>query len=148
MRKLAFQVVIRATALTIWVIEKITWVVVGIPAFVLLTLKVNAAKLGMFLATLLDQQRLLEAEERIEGRHEAAAHNMELSLLHTAALLRDNAKETGNWTDEHTNALNGIGEALMVECEWEEEDVHATLARIVESIDGLEYHVEEEYEDE
>lgn len=148
MRKLAFETAVRLTAATIWVVDKITWLVVGVPAFLLMSLKVNVAKFGMWLMQTLDQPRLEAAEERIDNKNEAAVHNAELGLLRTASLIKENAEETGEWTDHHTEALNEVGEALVVHCEWDEDDVHATLKRIVESIEGLEYQVEEELGDE
>ena len=74
---------------------------------------------------------------------ELEVQNMELRLLASAVQVRDHAKETDDWTDRHTEALNAVGEALIVEAGWEEDAVHQYLRGLVESIDGLEYGLED-----
>ena len=95
---------------------------------------------------LIDSQRLdvystLLAPSQDPG--ELQQQSMELRLLASASQVRDHAKETDDWTDRHTEALNAIGDALIVEAGWEEESVHRYLKEVVESIDGLEYGTEE-----
>ena len=53
--------------------------------------------------------------------------------------MRDHAKDMGDWTEQHSDALEAVGNALLNECDWEEESVHQYLKQIVESIEGLEY---------
>jgi predicted transcriptional regulator len=67
---------------------------------------------------------------------------MELKLLTGASQVRDHAREMGDWTEQHSDAIEAIGEALVGELGWEEGHVHQYLREIVESIDGLEYDVE------
>lgn len=74
---------------------------------------------------------------------ELEVQNMELRLLASAVQVRDHAKETDDWTDRHTEALNAVGDALIVEAGWEEDAVHQYLRSLVESIDGLEYGLED-----
>lgn len=82
-------------------------------------------------------EKLIEASE--EQGSELKAQSMELRLLSSANQVRDHARETSDWTDRHTEALNAIGDALMIEAGWEEESVHQYLRGLVESIEGLEY---------
>ena len=84
---------------------------------------------------------MIEASE--EQGSELASQAMELRLLASANQVRDHARETDDWTDRHTEALNAIGDALMVEAGWEEESVHQYLKSLVESIEGLEYGTED-----
>ena len=74
---------------------------------------------------------------------ELEVQNIELRLLASAVQVRDHAKETDDLTDRHTEALNAVGDALIVEAGWEEEAVHQYLRGLVESIDGLEYGLED-----
>jgi hypothetical protein len=101
---------------------------------------------GYFFMKLVDSERLgvYNAVLDSEGKpNELEQQNMELRLLASASQVRDHAKETDDWTDRHTEALNAIGDALIVEAGWEEDSVHRYLKELVESIDGLEYGKEE-----
>lgn len=101
---------------------------------------------GYFFMKLVDSERLgvYNAVLDSEGKpNELEQQNMELRLLASANQVRDHAKETDDWTDRHTEALNAIGDALIVEAGWQEESVHQYLKELVESIDGLEYGKEE-----
>jgi len=101
--------------------------------------------IGHFLMGLIDKSRLAGYEALLEGEEtgELQQQGLELKLLVAAQQVRDHARETDEWTDRHTDALNAIGEALMNEAQWEEQNVHAYLKELVESIDGLEYGTEE-----
>ena len=102
---------------------------------------------GYFLMKLIDAKKVKSYEKLIEASEEQgselASQAMELRLLASANQVRDHARETDDWTDRHTEALNAIGDALMVEAGWEEESVHQYLKSLVESIEGLEYGTED-----
>ena len=105
---------------------------------------------GHFLMEVIDRDRLsvyeklmASHEEEMEGGTELSRQAMELRLLASAAQVRDHARETEEWTERHTDALNALGDALMVEAGWQEESVHQYLKELVESIDGLEYGTED-----
>ena len=100
---------------------------------------------GYFFMKAIDSKRLevYSSLQEAEGGTELSRQSMELRLLASAAQVRDHARETEEWTDRHTDALNAIGDALMVEADWEEESVHQYLKELVESIDGLEYGTED-----
>lgn len=98
---------------------------------------------GYFLMKLIDAKKVRSYEKLVEASEEQGSElesqAIELRLLSSASQVRDHARETEDWTDRHTEALNAIGDALMVEAGWEEESVHQYLKGIVESIEGLEY---------
>ena len=98
---------------------------------------------GYFLMKLIDAKKVKSYEKLIEASEgegsELESQAIELRLLSSANQVRDHARETDDWTDRHTEALNAIGDALMVEAGWEEESVHQYLRSLVESIEGLEY---------
>jgi len=99
--------------------------------------------IGYFLMKLIDAKKVRSYEKLIEASEEQGSEiesqAMELRLLSSANQVRDHARETDDWTDRHTEALNAIGDALMVEAGWQEESVHQYLKSLVESIEGLEY---------
>lgn len=137
MRGFLFNVVARVFG---GLIRAVNWV-----SALLLVILGNA---GHFLMNAIDSKRLsvyanmLEAGDREQGS-ELQKQSLELRLLASASQVRDHAKETDDWTDRHTEALNAIGDALIAEAGWEEENVHHYLKGVVESIDGLEYGTEE-----
>lgn len=137
MRGFAFNAVTQVSASLIWLISLVNTV----------SLKL-VGNIGYFLMNLIDKKRvetysrLMESMEET-GMSELESQAMELRLLASANQVRDHAKETDDWTDRHTEALNAIGDALIVEAGWQEDSVHQYLKSLVESIDGLEYGTEE-----
>ena len=137
MRKLAFNTVTQVSASLIWLISFVNTV----------SLKV-VGNIGYFLMNLIDKKRVETYSRLMEGMEqpgitELESQTMELRLLASANQVRDHAKETDDWTDRHTEALNAIGDALISEAGWQEDSVHQYLKSLVESIDGLEYGTEE-----
>ena len=135
MRTLLFNAVAQTSAGIIWFLTTIN----------VMLLKV-VGNVGYFLMKLIDAKRLGVYEQLTEGQvgsTELQSQAMELRLLASANQVRDHARETEDWTDRHTEALNAIGDALMSEAGWQEDSVHQYLKSLVESIDGLEYGTEE-----
>jgi len=137
MRKFAFKLVTQIFAFKIMVIQ-------GISNFLLKVV----GNVGYFLMKAIDSKSLAVYEQLQQGLEseeptELEMQNMELRLLASAAQVRDHAESTDDWTERHTEALNAIGDALMVEAGWQEESVHQYLKSLVESIDGLEYGTED-----
>lgn len=100
---------------------------------------------GHFLMNKIDPTLLKTYESIItqsEPSNELALQQTELNLLSSASKVRDHAAETGDWTEKHSEALNAIADALVLELMWEEDAVHQYLREVVESIDGLEYEAE------
>lgn len=141
MKSFLFESTIRITYFLVWAVERLGAVAVFIPLWTTHKLKWLVATIGYAIMMNLDAQRVDTVEEEAEMESEAKAVNDELSLLTTAGKVRDHAKETGDWTDYHTEAINQIGEALLNHCEWEEDAVHQYLRGVVESIEGLEYQI-------
>lgn len=137
MRGLAFKIVTQTSASLIWLINSVNTV----------SLRV-VGNIGYFLMNLIDKKRVQMYAQVIDsidqpGKSELESQAMELRLLGSANQVRDHAKETDDWTDRHTEALNAIGDALISEAGWQEDSVHQYLRSLVESIDGLEYGTEE-----
>jgi len=118
-------------------------VLIGLTGWLNFTALKVIGNVGYFLMKLIDAKKVKSYEKLIEASEvegsELESQAMELRLLSSANQVRDHARETDDWTDRHTEALNAIGDALMVEAGWEEESVHQYLKSLVESIEGLEY---------
>ena len=135
MRTFLFNAVTQTSAGIILVLTKVhnlSLSIVGGVGYTLMKL-IDAKRLNMY-------EKLLEASQ--EGS-ELESQAIELRLLSSANQVRDHARETNDWTDRHTEALNAIGDALMVEAGWQEDSVHQYLKGLVESIEGLEYGTED-----
>lgn len=137
MRKFAFKLVTQLFALQIAAIQTVS-------GFLLMAV----GRVGYFLMKTIDPQSLALYEKLQETPEfgeptELERQNIELRLLTSAVQVRDHAKSTDDWTDRHTEALNAIGDALMIEAGWQEDSVHQYLRSLVESIDGLEYGAED-----
>ena len=93
---------------------------------------------------LIDRKRLAVYEQIANdgAANELSLQQTELNLLHSASQVRDHAKETGDWTAQHTEAINAIADSLVSEFGWEEGYVNQYLKEVVESIDGLEFDME------
>lgn len=92
---------------------------------------------------LADNERFEKSERSAQEYLVAARSARELNLMSVAVNLRDDALEKGGWSDDHTEVLNQIGEALVTELDWKESSVHKYLKSVVESIEGLEYDLDE-----
>lgn len=144
MRSFLFETTVRITYSSIWLIERAGAVVIFLPLWLTHFSKKVVANVGMFFIERLGDEQIKEAEEQAVLVEEAKAYNTELSLLTAATKVRDHAEQHGDWTDYHTEAINSLGDALLNTCDWEEEAVHQYLRGIVESIEGLEYHIPED----
>lgn len=107
-------------------------------------LQKGVAGLGVLGMRLADPQRFKYASKQAQETEKADMASAELRLMSTAVKLRDHAIDLGDWTDEHTMALNAVGEALLNEAGWEDKAVHVYLKKVVESIEGLEYGLTDE----
>lgn len=104
------------------------------------------AKASYALMKVLDKEAIDQYEAMINiatPSSELVVQQTELNLLDAANKVKIHAEATGHWTDDHSDALEAVSNALLNECEWEEDDIHAYMKRLVESIDGLEYGTEE-----
>ena len=140
MKKALFNLITMLTYTSIWLTDR----VFGIPSAALLWLGVRVrqaiAGFGYFFMKRLDptQCKTAEAENETEPA-ELSKQALELKLMHSSYKVRDHAKETGDWTDHHTEAMEAIGNALLLELGWEEDAVNDHIKSVVESIDGLKF---------
>ena len=104
--------------------------------------RVAMASVGYFLLNLIDKKKTVAAEELVENAQELKLQQLELRLLAAASQVRDHAEETDDWTEQHTEAIAAIGDTLLNELGWEEDNIHRYLREVVESIDGLTYDLE------
>lgn len=135
MRKLLFQAISVGFASAIVVVQWSSALVLKI-----------LGTTGHWMLKLADPDRLAlydSVSQQDDQPSELEMQSMELRLLASAVQVRDHAKKTNDWTDRHTEALNAVGEALIIEAGWEEDAVHQYLRSLVESIDGLEYGLED-----
>jgi len=102
-------------------------------------------RIGYALMNLIDKKRLSVYEQMAEPEviSELSIQQTELNLLNAASQVRDHSREMGEWTAQHTEAINAIADSLVLELGWEEGHVNQYLKEVVESIDGLEFDLEE-----
>ena len=106
-------------------------------------MKRGVAGLGVVGMRLADNKRFEYTIRQAEEQEKEQQSSRTLALMSTAVKLRDHAIELGDWTEDHTHAINVVGEALIAEAGWEEQAVHQYLRGVVESIEGLEYGLDE-----
>ena len=140
MKKILFNTVTFCTYTMIWLTDR----VFGLPAVALLwcqaAMRKGIATVGYKMMSGIDPVRCKAAEAENESSPEALQlQKMELQLLQSSYKVRDHAKDTGDWTDAHTEAIEAIGNALLLEMAWDEESVEAHMKSVVESIEGLEF---------
>lgn len=147
MKNLLFQIFTRGTVLGIWLSDKLF----GLPAALFLWLaafsRVRIAKFGYVFMKAIDSDRceMIEAEATADPM-ELERQTMELKLLQASYQVRDHAQHHGDWTDDHTQAIEAIGTALHADIGWDEEAVMQHMQSVVHSIPGLE--LESWFEDE
>jgi hypothetical protein len=71
----------------------------------------------------------------------------ELNLLIAANKVKEDALSNKMWTMGHTIAMNRIGNALQLSCNWEPVRIHAYLKSVIESIPGMVYMSGDDFED-
>ena len=87
-------------------------------------------------------ESLREAEEKILQAQQAEEDEMtsiELQLLVSAQNIRDHAKDGNFWTDQHSEALELVSEALIETCGWDPDSVNQYMQEVVETIDDIEW---------
>lgn len=116
--------------------------------FVANLLKGVLGKVGYSAMKMIDKERCLQVEsmqmqmeEQVteDGTTVLQLQHLELELLSSCHRLRDHASENGGWTREHEIALEAVGNCLIDDMQWEEDDVHRYMKELVESVDGFEY---------
>lgn len=140
MRDRLFDTIAHVTYAAIWVINKSFGLPIAILEFCRDKLRTMHADSGYFLMKRLDPTRCKAIEaEATSDPDELERQGMELKLMESSYKVRDHARETGEWTDHHTEAIEAVGTALVLDLGWDEESVHQHMKNVVESIDGLEF---------
>jgi hypothetical protein len=134
MKPLIFKAISGATYGALWALDQAMFISGWVLGFTFGTSKWVVANIGQFFMRVLTPDQLEEAVEQLN----LETQQSELELLATASQLKEHAVELGEWTDSHTEALEAIGNALLIECSWEEQSIHEWMSRLVESI-GLTY---------
>ena len=147
MKKLLFDAVAIGSFATIFLIDKGVQALVWLVAFLGGVSRTAVAKLGIYLMKKVDEERFEEQLAEEEAQLELEQQATELELLSNATKLKEHALESGDWTDQHTEALNAIGNALLNDCDWDEDSVHQYLKDVVESGTGLSYGRESDEDD-
>ena len=143
MRKFLFGAAAQISYVGIHALDFTTHWSLAIQMWIVSWIKKGVAGLGVLGMRLADNKRFEYSLRQAENQEKEVSSQKTLSLMSTAVKLRDHAIELGDWTEEHTHAINIVGEALIVEAGWKEEDVHNYLRGVVESIPGLEYGLDD-----
>ena len=138
MKKFLFEAITRLTYALIWFSDRFF----SVPAASLLwlgqTARFSVAKIGYFFMNKIDPIRCKVSEaENDTNPDELKLQGLELKLMQSSYKVRDHAKDSGDWTDHHTEAIEAIGNALYEELGWSEEAVENHMKTVIESIDGL-----------
>lgn len=138
MKNLAFQIFTRLTYGLIWFSDRFFAVPVAAMLWLQQSARISVATAGYWLMKKIDEPRckMIEAEAETDPE-ELSRQGMELKLMESSYKVRDHAKETGDWTDHHTEAIEAIGNALLLDIGWDERAVEQHMRSVVESIDGL-----------
>ena len=135
MRNLVYNAVGRGCVLFAAIMDGaaqvVCWLAIASFGFV----KVQVAHISMFLLRVIDGKRVESEKAATEQERQMA----ELNLMQAAIRVKEDSAKFGDWTDDHSHALNTIGISLIQECGWEPEQVHNYFKPLVEAIDGLEY---------
>ena len=135
MRNFLYETIGRSCVLfattTEFVGNALVWIVVKSAEF----LRVSYAHFCMWLLKIVDGKRVKAEQEANEQSRVSA----ELALMQAAVHVKESSIEIGDWTEEHSEALNMIGVGLINECNWEAAQVHHYFKPLVESIEGLNY---------
>ena len=140
MKNFLFETTTRFTYALIWFSDRFFAFPVALLVWLQQTARVSVANVGYFFMKRIDETRCKVAEAESEADPiELKTQSMELKLLESSYKVRDHAQETGDWTDHHTEAIEAIGNALLLDIGWDEQSVEQHMKSVVESIDGLEF---------
>ncbi len=142
MKNLLYNAIAQVSARQIMALDWVHSKVLFVHVFFYGIIRVTMASVGYFLMNLINKETTQAAEAIVENAQELKLQQLELRLLAAASQVRDHAEANDDWTDEHTEAISAIGDSLLNELGWEEENIHQYLREVVESIDGLSYDLE------
>ena len=145
LRRLLFNIVTVSSATVLNVHEVITGGFIAIQMFVNNGFRLLIAGASLKLMWALDPETMKDYERsqqeqaemmaqslgllQPQPKTETARMNIELKLLEAAYKVRNHAQES-DWSDEHTQALEAVGDALLNECGWEEGACTKSFAKL------------------
>ena len=152
MRKIAFNIVAFLGGTSIRLLQTTGRIVTSVVGFVFVSLIQASARISGALLHIIDEERLMvysafneAAENEEEGYTELQRQGLELKLFSAVSDLKAHAEEDENgWTENHTEALNAVAVSLVEELGCDEDEVFAYMRRVVESIPGLSFDLEED----
>lgn len=149
MKKLCFNIVAWSGYALIYAINYLYALSANFFTILVSLLRTGIAKFSVMLMKQIDAEAYQQNLDEEAAARELEKQSAELELLSNATKLKEHALETGEWTEEHSEALNAIGNALLNSCDWDEDDIHQYLKEVVESGTGLFYERGEgdEYDD-
>jgi hypothetical protein len=144
MKQELFVVTVRATEMFIKISDWIFGLIAAVPVNLGLLSRGFFAQVGYRILILLDKEQVDRSNGILpEGEQELHRQQVELQLLSAASMVRDNYLETGEWTEQHTEALEALSNQLLNECDWEEEHIHQYMRSVVEAGTDLNYGIDE-----
>ena len=142
MKNFLYSVVAQTSGRSVLALDWIQAKFLYVNGFLYGIVRISLASFGYFLLNLLDRERTEQANMNVERQHELERQTLELKLLAAASQVRDHAENSDSWTDEHTDAISAIGDTLLNDFGWDEQNIHQYLREVVESIEGLSYDLE------
>lgn len=140
MKALLFKATSVATVGAIWAFDRFFAFFIWLLSWTAQITRVVVANIGEFAL----QKGFPEQYAEVEAQIKLESQQTELNLLASVTKLKEHAISIGEWTEQHTEAINAVGNALFNDCDWDEEHVHQYLKEVVESIPGLQYHEPED----
>ena len=140
MKNFLFETITRFTYALIWFSDRFFAFPVAALMWLQSAARTSVARVGYVFMRGVDEQRCKIAEiEADTSPEELRLQGMELNLVQSSYKVRDHAQQLGDWTDHHTEAIEAIGNSLLLDIGWDEESVEHHMRTVVESIDGLEF---------
>lgn len=152
MRKIAFNTVAFVGGTSIYLLQNTGRIITSVVGFVFGNLIQLSGRISGTLLQVIDKERLMmyqafnetEAQE-LEGYTELERQHLELKLFSAVSDLKEHAKEDEEgWTERHTEALNAVAASLVEDLGCDEDEVFSYMRRVVESIPGLSFDLEED----
>lgn len=151
MRKLAFNVVAFLGGIGVTVLRGLGSGITTVVAVIFVNLIKLVGIVSGALLHLIDKERIAmytamsETFSELEDSYsDLERQNLELKLLSAVSDLKAHAEENDEgWTENHTEALNAVATSLVEELGCDEDEVFGYMRRIVESIPGLEFGLDD-----
>ena len=135
MKPALFRATSYATYALIWLSDRLFGLVIWLLSWAAHLSRVAIANIGKLALEKGFPEQYAEVEEQLS----LESQQTELDLLASVTKLKEHAISIGEWTDQHTEAINAVGNALLNDCDWDEEHIHQYMRGVIESVPGLQY---------